>query len=266
MRIATWNINSVRTREERVRAFLQRADVDVLCLQETKRTDAQFPDFTDTGYEQAHFGLHSFNGVAILSRIGLKNVKTEFGQPGFNKDLTAEQALEARAIGATVGGGAGDGDGVEVWSLYVPNGRAISDPHYSYKLRWLKALAGYAGKDAADGGADRLILVGDYNIAPRDKDVWDRSFFDGKTHVTPRERTALDELERAGMTQATELIQDQYTYWDYQALRFQKNEGMRIDLHYARGVTATDARVDRDERTGKGASDHAPVIVDYTLP
>ena len=253
MRIATWNINSVRTREDRVRDFLERSDVDVLCLQETKCTDAQFPDFTDTGYEQAHFGLHSFNGVALLSRVGLENVKTDFGQPGFNKDLDAEQNLEARAIGATC-------SGVEVWSLYVPNGREISDPHYTYKLRWLRALADYATT-----GPDKLALVGDFNIAPRDKDVWDRSFFEGKTHVTPRERKALEDLEKAGLTQATALIEDEYTYWDYQAMRFQKGEGMRIDLQYCRGIEAHSAQVDRAERKGKGASDHAPVIVDYAV-
>ena len=252
MRIATWNINSVRTREDRVRDFLERADVDVLCLQETKCTDSQFPDFSDTGYAQAHFGLHSFNGVAILSRVGIDNVKTDFGQPGFNKDLSAEQTLEARAIGATC-------DSVEVWSLYVPNGREIPDPHYTYKLRWLDALADYATK-----GPDKLVLVGDFNIAPRDEDVWDREFFNGKTHVTPRERQRLEALEKAGLSQATSLVEDQYTYWDYQAMRFQKNEGIRIDLQYARGLTPRSAEVDRDERKGKGASDHVPVIVDYS--
>lgn len=251
MRIATWNINSVRTREQRVRDFLERSDVDVLCLQETKCTDKQFPDFTDTGYQQAHFGLHSFNGVAILSRVGLEDVSTDFGQPGFDKDLAAEQTLEARAIGANCGG-------VNVWSLYVPNGREIADPHYTYKLAWLDKLAEYAKE-----GPEKLCLVGDFNIAPRDEDVWDRSYFDGKTHVTPRERASLTKLEEAGLSQATEMIQDEYTYWDYQALRFQKGEGIRIDLQYARGITPTGARVDRDERKGKGASDHAPVIVDY---
>ncbi|WP_426717018.1 exodeoxyribonuclease III [Corynebacterium auriscanis] len=270
MRIATWNINSVRTREDRVREFLTRSDVDVLCLQETKCTDKQFPDFTDTGYEQAHFGLHSFNGVAMLSRVGLKNVKTNFGQPGFDKDLPQDQNMEARAIGATCGD-------VEVWSLYVPNGREIRDPHYTYKLRWLQALADYARGEVTTGRSadtqgdtitpaeDKLCLVGDFNIAPRDEDVWDRSHFDGKTHVTPRERACLAALENAGMEEATKLIEDEYTYWDYQALRFQKGEGMRIDLQYARGISATSGRVDRDERKGKGASDHAPVIIDYEV-
>lgn len=247
----------MRTREQRVRDFLERSDVDVLCLQETKCTDAQFPDFNDTGYEQAHFGLHAFNGVAILSRIGLTDIKTDFGQPGFDKDLDADQLLEARAIGATVGLGSAEGP-VEVWSLYVPNGREIHDPHYSYKLRWLDTLADYAAQ-----GTGPLVLCGDFNIAPRDEDVWDRSVFNGKTHVTPRERAALKKLESVGLTQATEIIHDQYTYWDYQALRFQKDEGIRIDLHYARGLDATAGHVDKDERRGKGASDHAPVIIDY---
>lgn len=252
MRIATWNINSVRKREQRVRDFLERSDVDVLCLQETKCTNAQFPDFTDTGYEQAHNGGSSFNGVAILSRVGLDNVSTEFGQPGFSKDLSKEPAVEARAIGAEC-------NGVTVWSLYVPNGREIADPHYTYKLRWLHALADYAAQ-----GPEKLCLVGDFNIAPRDEDVWDRSYFNGKTHVTPRERACLGELEKAGLTAATDLIKNEYTYWDYQAMRFPKNEGIRIDLQYARGITAESARVDRDERKGKEPSDHAPVIVDYS--
>lgn len=255
MRIATWNINSVRTREQRVRDFLERSDVDVLCLQETKCTDKQFPDFTDLGYEQAHHGLHSFNGVALLSRVGLEDVLIDFGQPGFDKDLTAPQDLEARAIGAVCGG-------VRVWSLYVPNGREIRDPHYTYKLRWLDALASYAKKEETE---DKLVLTGDFNIAPRDEDVWDRSFFDGKTHVTPNERARLRAFQDANLVEATDMIKDHYTYWDYQALRFQKNEGIRIDLQFSRGVTATSARVDRDERKGKGASDHAPVIVDYAV-
>ena len=258
MRIATWNINSVRTREDRVRAFLERSDVDVLCLQETKCTDKQFPDFSDTGYEQAHHGLHSFNGVAILSRVGLEDVQTEFGQPGFDKNLNAPQHQEARAIGAVC-------NGVRVWSLYVPNGREIRDPHYSYKLAWLDALAAYAKNTGEDGTAEKLVLTGDFNIAPRDEDVWDRSWFEGKTHVTPNERKRLTALEDAGLAQATELIADQYTYWDYQAMRFQKNEGIRIDLQYARGLKPEAGRVDRDERKGKGASDHAPVIIDYAV-
>lgn len=283
MRIATWNINSVRIREQRVRDFLARQDVDILCLQETKCTDEQFPDFTDAGYQQAHCGLHSFNGVAILSRVGLEDPIHDFGQPGFDKDPAAAQPVEARALGALC-------DGVRVWSLYVPNGREISDLHYTYKLAWLQALARYAASGESvshrhtsvptaasptaqahsegtlpvhAGTEEPLVLAGDFNIAPRDEDVWDRTLFDGRTHVTPRERAALRELEKAGLTEATALIQDQFTYWDYQALRFQKGEGMRIDLQFSRGLSARSGFVDRKERAGKGASDHAPVIIDY---
>ncbi|WP_291476282.1 exodeoxyribonuclease III [Corynebacterium sp.] len=254
MRVATWNINSVRTREARVRDFLSRSDVDVLCLQETKCTDAQFPDFSDTGYEQAHHGLGSFNGVAVLSRTGIDEVTTDFGQPGFDKDPAAPQEQEARALGVTCGG-------VRVWSLYVPNGREISDRHYTYKLDFLDALASYAEQEHRP-----TVVTGDFNITPTDDDVWDPSFFVGKTHVTPRERAALRHLEDAGLTEATAPLRGRYSYWDYQAMRFQRGQGIRIDLQYCRGITPADDPepwVDVDERRGKGASDHAPVIVAY---
>ena len=255
MRIATWNINSVRTRVTRAVDVLHSHDLDVLCLQETKVADDKFPtqDFVDAGYHVACHGLNQWNGVAIISRDPLSDIQTSFPeQPGFAKDPDKPQKLEARALGARI-------RGVEIWSLYVPNGREITDRHYDYKLQFLYSLSRYAHARAQS----KLLLVGDFNIAPRDKDVWDRSYFEGKTHVTPKERAALSKLEEAGLTQATSLIEDEYTYWDYQALRFQKGEGIRIDLQYVRGITATDARVDRDERKGKGASDHAPVIVDY---
>jgi exodeoxyribonuclease-3 len=252
MRIATWNINSARNREQRVRDFLERSDVDVLSLQETKCTDDQFPDFSDTGYAQAHHGANAWNGVAVLSRVGIDSVRTSFGQPAFDKDPEAEPTVEPRAVGAVC-------DGVEVWSLYVPNGREISDRHFTYKLDFLDALASYA-----KGARDKTVVVGDFNIAPTDEDVWDRSFFDGKTHVTPRERAALTTIvETGGLQEATESLKGTYSYWDYQAMRFQRNQGVRIDLQFSRGLQVSDAWVDADERKGKGASDHAPVIVDY---
>ncbi|MDN8579152.1 exodeoxyribonuclease III [Corynebacterium bovis] len=253
MRIATWNINSVRTREDRVRDFLRRSDVDVLCLQETKCTDAQFPDFSDTGYAQAHHGLHAFNGVAVLSRVGLDDPRHDLGQPGFAKDPFAPQEQEARALGAVCGG-------VEVWSLYTPNGREIADRHYTYKLDWLDAVRRYAA-----AGPTPLCLVGDMNIAPTDADVWDPAVFAGRTHVTPRERAALAALRDAGLTEATADLHGTWTYWDYQGGRFRRDEGMRIDLQFTRGLTVERAWVDVGERRGKGASDHAPVIVDYTV-
>lgn len=266
MRIATWNINSARTREGRVRDFLARADVDVLCLQETKCTDAQFPDFSDTGYAQLHHGDGSFNGVALLSRVGFDNgadaALTDFGQPGFDKDPDAPQVRECRALGAVCGG-------VEVWSLYVPNGREISDRHYTYKLDFLDALASYGGNAPRP-----LVLTGDFNIIPTDDDVWDPALFVGTTHASPRERAALRTLEDAGLTEATAPLRGRYSYWDYQAMRFPRGQGIRIDLQYCRGITPVGApgasadrtapTVDVDERRGKGASDHAPVIVTYT--
>jgi exodeoxyribonuclease-3 len=257
MRIASWNINSVRNREQRVRDFLERSDVDVLCLQETKCADDQFPDFSDTGYQYAHVGENAWNGVAILSRVGIEDVRADFGQPGFHKDPLAEPVLEPRAVGAVCGG-------VEVWSLYVPNGREISDRHFTYKIDFLDSMASYLEKGKDSG--DPVVVVGDFNVIPTDQDLWDRSWFDGKTHVTPRERGALDEIvRRGGMTEATAPLRGTYTYWDYQAMRFQKNQGIRIDLQYARGLTPSAPTVDRAERSGKGASDHAPVIVDYRL-
>ncbi|MDF2584607.1 MAG: exodeoxyribonuclease, partial [Mycobacterium sp.] len=188
MRIATWNVNSIRTRVDRVTDWLSRADVDVLAMQETKCTDAQFPamPFAALGYEVAHVGLNQWNGVAIASRVGLDNVEIGFaGQPEW-------QALaEARAIGATCGG-------VRVWSLYVPNGRTLTDPHYPYKLEWLAALRDSASKWIADDPSLPVALTGDWNIAPTDEDVWDPAAFEGSTHVSAPERAAFQAMVDAG--------------------------------------------------------------------
>lgn len=266
MRIATWNVNSARTRADRMADFLRRHEVDVLAVQETKCSDEKFPyaRFEEMGYQVAHVGYHQWNGVALLSRVGLKDVRTHFAhQPGFAKDPAAEQAREARAVGATCGG-------VRVWSLYVPNGREIADRHYDYKLRWLWTLRDQVAEHlAADPGA-RLLLMGDFNIAPRDEDVWDVGFFEGRTHVTEPERAAFQALEEAGLREVTRQFTEQtrYTYWDYTARRFGKNEGMRIDFQLASTALADCAAsgfVDVEERSGKGASDHAPVVVDYLL-
>ncbi|PFG27965.1 exodeoxyribonuclease III [Corynebacterium renale] len=264
MRIATWNVNSARAREERMLAFLDRHDVDVLTVQETKCTDTNFPfaAFEDAGYEVAHVGYSQWNGVAIISRVGLDDVHVGFpNQPGFAKDPAKEQAPEARAVGATCGG-------VEVWSLYVPNGREIADRHYDYKIRWLYTLRDYVERQLAAEPARRLLLTGDFNIAPRDEDVWDITVFEGLTHVTEPERAAFQALEETGLTEVTRGFTEsqKYTYWDYKAGRFGKNEGMRIDFQLASERLAAEAKagfVDVDERSGKGASDHAPVVVDY---
>jgi len=263
MRIVTWNVNSVRTRADRIVEFLHRHDVDVLAMQETKVTDEKFPydRFTDAGYEVAHVGRNQWNGVAIVSRVGIADVEKQFpGQPGFDKDPGKPQDVEARAIGATCGG-------VRVWSLYVPNGREIADPHYDYKLRWLYNLRFHVQDQLRTDPDTRAVYLGDFNIAPLDRDVWDIDFFDGKTHVTEPERQAFDALIDAGLTEVTRpLTREHYTYWDYKGMRFQKGEGMRIDFQLATPALAATARtgfVDIEERSGKGASDHAPVVVDY---
>lgn len=271
MRIGTWNINSVRARAERLAGVLERHDLDVLALQETKCKDAQFPTqlVQELGYEVAHVGLNQWNGVALISRVGLEEVRTSFpGQPGFAKDPAAPQEREARAVGARVGGP----DGITLWSLYVPNGRELTDRHYGYKLSWLRALADYAeGFLAASPG--KLLFMGDFNIAPTDADVWDPSFFIGKTHVSEPERAAFQRLVEVPLREVTRpLTGDGYTYWDYQAGRFPKDEGMRIDFQLASPALAqlaTAAIIDKKERevgSGERPSDHVPVIVDYEVP
>ncbi|AIJ34246.1 exonuclease III [Corynebacterium imitans] len=252
MRIATWNVNSVRTRAERIVAFLDRQQVDVLAMQETKAADAKFPYdvFHDAGYEVAHVGYNQWNGVAIASRVGLSDVRDHFErQPSFAKK--GEPVREARAVGANCGG-------VEVWSLYVPNGREIGDPHYDYKLQFLYSL-----QDTVRPG-ELQVLTGDFNIAPRDENVWDIDWFDGKTHVTEPERAAFQMLCETGLRQLEH--EELYSFWDYKSARFQRNEGMLIDFQLATAplaALATRVWVDVDERRGTGASDHAPVIAEY---
>ena len=260
MRLATWNVNSIRVRGDRVADWLERSDVDVLAIQETKVDDDRFPvmPFAAIGYEVATHGLNQWNGVALISRIGLDDVTAGFpGQPLWGDPPVSE----ARALGAVCGG-------VRVWSLYVPNGRAVDDPHFHYKLAWLEALRTY-GAAALEADPDACIaLTGDFNIAPTDDDVWDPAFFVGSTHVTPAERAAFEALGAAGFRDVVRPHQPGpgvYTYWDYQQLRFPRREGMRIDFVLGSPALAravTDARIDRDERKGKGASDHAPVVVD----
>lgn len=263
MRIATWNINSLRARTERVVAFLQRHDIDVLALQELKAKPEQL-DLTsihEAGYETAVHGLNQWNGVGLISRVGLADVRTTMDAvPTFPEDETG--VLEARMISAVVG------DGLRLWSLYVPNGREIDHPHYAYKLRWLDAVRAEGARLLAADPESRTIFAGDFNVAPRDEDVWDMSVFEGRTHVTPPERAAFEAIVDAGyadLTRAYTPGPGTYTYWDYQALRFPKKEGMRIDFLLGSPAVqrqVADARIDREERKGKGASDHAPVILD----
>ncbi|MDU0348492.1 exodeoxyribonuclease III [Actinomyces sp. MRS3W] len=267
MRLATWNVNSVRTRVNRIIDFLNRRDIDVLAMQETKCRPDQFPrePFESAGYELAVHGLNQWNGVAIASRVGLANVATTFpGQPGWAAGEGKEPMVEARALAATVGTAVG-AEPVRLWSLYVPNGRELDHPHYEYKLNWLRALRDDVRTWLAADPHQSLALVGDWNVAPRDEDVWDMSVFEGATHVSAPERAALAELEGVGLQEVTRERVTNYTYWDYQKLRFPRNEGMRIDFIYGSAAFArrvTGAAIDRDERKGKGASDHVPVVVD----
>lgn len=263
MRIATWNINSVRTRTQRALDLIAKHDIDVLCLQETKVKDDKFPReaFEEAGLHVTCHGLNQWNGVAIVSKEEPEDQWVGFpGQPGFAKEPEKPQDREARALGARI-------RGVEIWSLYVPNGREITDRHYDYKLDFLYHLAHYAENNAHS----KLLLTGDFNIAPRDEDVWDIEAFRGKTHVTEPERAAFQMLEEAGLEEVTRrFTQDQrYTYFDYKGMRFQKNEGMRIDFQLASAPLAqlvTGAQVDMVERAGDKTSDHCLLIADYDLP
>jgi exodeoxyribonuclease III len=261
VRIATWNVNSVLARLPRLVEWLEQAAPDVACLQETKVGADAFPvdAVAPLGYEVAHHGEGRWNGVAVLSRVGMDDVVRGLSDdPGFPGPAT----VEARTIAATCGP-------VRVRSVYVPNGRTPEDPHYAYKLRWLAALAADVAGEAATERP--YALMGDFNIAPADDDVWDPAAFAGSTHVTPDERAALAELRSRGLTDIVPRIAKgphPFTYWDYRAGAFHKGMGMRIDLVYASAALAglvKDAWVDREARKGKGPSDHAPVIVDLEV-
>ncbi|WP_216404576.1 exodeoxyribonuclease III [Arcanobacterium phocae] len=266
MKIATWNINSARARADRILGVLDRHNLDVLALQEIKCKPEQFPaaEIEAAGYEIAAHGLNQWNGVAIISRVGLSDVRYEFpGQPGFTKGIPDDGATfingprEARAIGARVGG-------IDLWSLYVPNGRAVGDPHYFYKLEFLRALHEFATAQTRLG--IDLTLVGDWNVIPTDDDVWDPAAMEDGIYLTDAERAAFHAFADAGMREVSRDFATNYTFWDYQKLRFPKNEGLRIDYVWAseglaqRTIAGT---IDRDERKGKGASDHVPVIVEF---
>jgi len=256
VRIATWNVNSVKQRVPRLLPWLDQRQPDVVCLQETKLTDEAFVDlladeFAARGYAVAAHGEPTWNGVAILSRVGLDDVvRGLVGAPGFPHP-------EARAVSAGCGG-------IRVVSVYVPNGRAPESEHYEYKLAWLAALRAMV----AAGDLEATVVCGDINIAPADADVFDPHAYVGQTHVTPPERAALAELQGLGLHDVvrnrwpTERV---FTYWDYRAGMFHQDLGMRIDLVLAGGTVAERVRaawVDRHARKGSGPSDHAPVIVD----
>jgi exodeoxyribonuclease-3 len=255
MRLATWNVNSVKQRLPRLLPWLDQRRPDVVCLQETKLTDEAFLDLLGDelaarGYAVAVHGEAAWNGVAILSRVGLEEVEVGLrGAPGFPHP-------EARAVSARCGG-------IRVFSVYVPNGRAPGSEHYQYKLAWLASLS-----QAVADVPETTLVCGDMNIAPTDDDVFDPDAYIGQTHVTPPEREALAVLQRLGLR---DVVRDRwpnervFTYWDYRAGMFHQDLGMRIDLILAGSTVAGRVRaawVDRQARKGSGPSDHAPVIVD----
>ena len=266
MRVATWNVNSIRSRVGRVTDWLLREDVDVLAMQEIKCTKAQFPfdAFTEAGYDVELHGLSQWNGVAFASRLPMSNVTVGFDSaPGFGRpqdDGTLPK--EARALGVTV-------NDVRLWSLYVPNGRELENAHYPYKLQWLANLAVETKAWLAAHPDQPLALMGDFNIAPLDIDVWDITVFAGRTHVSAPERAAFAAFEAAGLidTLRTRAVEG-YTYWDYQQLRFPRNEGMRIDFILGSGHfndLVTEAKSHRNGRKGDAPSDHVPLTVDLSL-
>ncbi|MGF1430887.1 exodeoxyribonuclease III [Kitasatospora sp. LaBMicrA B282] len=265
VRIATWNINSVTARLPKLVEWLESAKPDVLCLQELKCAADAFPyeEISALGYQTEAHGTGRWNGVAILSRIGIEDVVRDLPeQPGYLADDALVPAVEPRAIAATCGP-------VRVWSVYVPNGREVGHAHFRYKLDWLGTLRTAVAEDAA--GERPFAVLGDFNVAPADEDVYDLADFEGATHVTPLERAALTALQDVGLSDVLPrpLKYDHpYTYWDYRQLAFPKNRGMRIDLVYGNSPFTTavsDSYVDREARKGKGTSDHAPVVVDLAL-
>jgi exodeoxyribonuclease-3 len=246
-------------------AWLGSAKPDVLCLQELKCATDAFPydEVRELGYETEAHGTGRWNGVAILSKVGFEDVVRDLpDQPGFQADDSMIEVKEPRAIAATCGP-------IRVWSVYVPNGREVEHAHYFYKLKWLDALRAASVDDAA--GDRPYAVLGDFNIAPTDADLWDPSAYVGQTHVTAPEREALAAVQGAGLQDVMPrpLKYDQpFSYWDYRQLAFPKNRGMRIDLVLANKPFATavsDAYVDREARKGKSPSDHAPVVVDLDL-
>jgi exodeoxyribonuclease-3 len=255
MRFATWNINSLNVRQERVEQWLADVQPDVVCMQETKIPDAAFPQlaFEAMGYAAAHHGEGRWNGVAILSRVGLHDVSFGFADG-------AEPDAEARLMTARC-------DGITVVTVYVPNGRAVGADHYQYKLAWLDRLRAHLDAVAAPGAP--LIVAGDFNIAPTDVDVYDPAAFVGETHVSEPERQRLQALLDRGLTDEFRHVHPDatkvFSWWDYRRGDFHEGRGMRIDLVLASPPVVERTEwcvIDRNARKGKQPSDHAPVIVD----
>jgi exodeoxyribonuclease-3 len=257
VRIATWNVNSLKARQPRVEEWLEYAHPDVLCLQETKLADDAFPAmaFSALGYDTAYHGHSQWNGVAILSRVGIDDVTT-----GFDAEVVDPYEGDARLLAATCGG-------VRVVSTYVPNGREVATEFYERKLVWLERLHDWL--TGAASSYPELAILGDFNVAPEDRDVWSPKAFTGSTHVTEPEREAVRRLGDLGLVDAFRhrYADDRlFTYWDYRQGAFHQHRGMRIDLALVSEPLAeriTWAVIDRNARKGKGPSDHAPLFVDF---
>ena len=299
MRLATWNVNSIRTRAPRVLELLERHQIDVLAMQEIKCRNDQFPlqPFEDAGYQVFCHGVNQWNGVAVAVRRGLDAnlLGTQFSgkhpHPRFGSGKL-EPYLEPRALGVRV-------SGIEVWSLYIPNGRALGDAHMAYKLDWLAALRSHVEATLQADPAALGLYLGDFNVAPRDEDVWDMADFQDATHVSVPERQAFaalldadtwDEAVTLGANAVVSRVEDEasvrvedavtgghlrevsrafapgWTYWDYQKARWRRNQGMKIDFVLATPSLAPalkGAFVDLEERGGEATSDHAPLILDF---
>ena len=257
MLVATWNVNSLNARMERVSEWLSEVQPDVLCMQETKMTDEQFPslDFLQLGYESVHFGQGRWNGVAILSKVGLTD-------PLFGFADGREPDVDARIVWATCGG-------VRICSVYVPNGRELTNDHYTYKLDWFGRLRAHL--DANHSPEETLVILGDFNVAPTDIDVWSPAAFEGGTHVSQPERDALQRLKDWGLvdTLRERYPQDQiYSFWDYRNGDFHKRRGVRIDFLLSTPALAEHCSadlIDRNARKGTKPSDHAPVMGVFDL-
>lgn len=253
MKVATWNVNSLNARWPRVAQWTADTQPDVLLIQETKQRDDAFPygEWSALGYDSVHYGQGQWNGVAIVSRVGIDRVERGFG----------DDDPEARLISATCGG-------IRFYSCYVPNGRSLDDPHYQYKLAWLAKLRDQL---AARPASLAHVVGGDFNVAPRDLDCFDPSRFVGATHVSEPERRAVKEIEATGLVDlAATLSPDEvaYTWWDYRGGAFHRGWGLRIDLLLVDPSLAnatTSHYVDRNARKGEKPSDHAPLVAEFAL-
>lgn len=254
MKIAAWNINSLRKRQDRLFAWLEEAKPDIVCLQETKCSDEQFPALAVQafGYSSVYHGEKSYNGVAILSKIGIQDTRISLC------DEAADP--QARVIATKI-------DAVRVYSIYAPNGQAVGSPAYEYKLRWFARLHDCLRKEEIRN----LIVCGDFNVAPEDRDVFDPELWRGAIMCSAGERAAFRQLQDMGLSDTLRLHHQEtglFSWWDYRMLSFPKNRGLRIDAILASenlAAKCTDAGIDREMRKGKEPSDHAPVWAQFEI-